>query len=64
MNYLKNKFASLILDKQNLPDTSLITPFDLDYNTKYFWRVHTKGAENQGDWSVVRNFTSTIKSVI
>ncbi|PKL84572.1 MAG: hypothetical protein CVV22_12255, partial [Ignavibacteriae bacterium HGW-Ignavibacteriae-1] len=35
---------------------------DLDFNTKYFWRIKINNNDVEGDWSLVRNFTTTFET--
>ncbi|MBI2417148.1 MAG: family 10 glycosylhydrolase [Ignavibacteriales bacterium] len=54
-----NTFAagSVIADQQ-LTDTTFLPASPLLANTAYFWRVKTKNAQGESDWSAVWTFTT------
>lgn len=44
-------------------DSLMVTKYkftNLDYNTKYFWRVKAKNSVVESEWSNIRNFTTTL----
>jgi photosystem II stability/assembly factor-like uncharacterized protein len=49
-------FENIVLDKDNITNNS--TAVNLNYNTKYFWRVGAKNIDEQTYWSNYRSFTT------
>lgn len=51
-------FSNLVFNNQNLTNTfAQITP-NLNYGTKYYWRVNSKNFGGTSNWSSTRSFTT------
>jgi hypothetical protein len=56
-------FSTLVVDSTGI-DTTFIVPPDLLNNTQYFWRVRGVNIRGAGNWSTIRNYTTSPKSLI
>ena len=54
-------FQSILIDESNIVNTS-ISASNLDYLTKYYWRVNASYPFGTSEWSEVWNFTTTAEA--
>jgi hypothetical protein len=52
-----SNMSSPILDQSGITGTSYSLS-NLDYDTRYYWRVRAVNAAGNSDWSTIRNFTT------
>jgi hypothetical protein len=58
-----SSFNMNVLDTENISDPWIICN-NLDYETKYFWRVKAISGTKESDWSEVWSFITTVKQVL
>ncbi|MBI5324538.1 MAG: aryl-sulfate sulfotransferase [Ignavibacteriae bacterium] len=55
-------FFNIIVDSSNIADTTF--NLNLDYNTKYYWRIKAFNEDKQSTWSKTNTFTTSPESGI
>ncbi len=58
-----SEFNIILVDSSGINVANIICN-NLEYNTKYFWRVKALSDTNQGEWSEIWNFTTTQRKVL
>ncbi len=55
-----NQFSSIVIDEEDIADTSFRPDEELDHKTLYYWRVNGTNATGTGEWSEISAFTTII----
>ena len=61
---LSADFDGLVADLRDLPQAMYAPNFPLAGSTRYYWRVRSRNACGNGDWSVPRAFTTADRSCL